>query len=112
MSCSQHQFLSLFIKVACSHPDAIYALSDIDSIDPVELIDDRTDDREASEGRSHHMRSWIGQGRERFDRFSSCKCMKRHGEFQHDYYHVNQVNHFSGLGCNVEGARQNRALSS
>lgn len=39
-------------------------------------------------------------------------CMKRHGEFQHDYYHVNQVNHFSGFGCNVEGARQSRALSS
>lgn len=44
--------------------------------------------------------------------FNHVTCVKRQGELQGDYYHVNQVNHFSGLGCNVEGARQSRALSS
>lgn len=39
-------------------------------------------------------------------------CVKCQGELHDDYYHFNQFNHFSHLGCNVEGARRSRALSS
>lgn len=38
------------MKGVCSHPDADYTLSDIDSIDLMELIDDGADDQEKSVG--------------------------------------------------------------
>lgn len=112
MSCvrfSHYQFSSLFIKGACSHPDADYTLSDIDPIGPVKLIDDGTGNLEASEGQPHHTAAGFDRKEDtliRLIHLTRVKCLS----FTMTIICFNQFNHFSGLQGNVKGARCGQAL--